>query len=1284
MKRRKDFLIVAASLVLAVLARWFFERIPGLDVPMLPFTVPVLIAAHRLGLAAGLAATLMGALVATELFDGAKAIHQGDVRIPLYLLVGGLISIITHSLNRSRQRLSEFERRYRLLVDGISDYAVIDLDQLGRITSWNDGAEKITGYVAEEIIGKSFERFYTDTDREAGVPAQMLRRATEGNLVSAEGWRTRKDGSRFWAEVAIRVFQDKDGRVIGFSQITRDVTDQRAQQIALAESEERCRALLGATMEALVCVNDSGEITTINAATERMFGYAGSELIGQKLALLLPSTDLPLTNFAEQSIQLLRGHQEVTGRRSDGSEFPIDITLTSIQLPSGRQGVAFIKDITARHEADHALRESEERFRLTFENAAFGMAHVAVDGRWLRVNRQLSEIVGYSRDELLQMTFQDITHPDDLDADLALVTELLTGKMQSYTLEKRYVRKDRSTIWIHLTVALARDNSGAPTHFISAVEDIDARKRAEAALDRRIRQQQAVADLGMAVLATGDLKSLFDQTVEALSRSLEVQFAEVLQILPNREELIVRSCVGWRPDRGVGLIFPVAGTQGGYAIRIGDAVIAEDIDREKRFTVPMNLIEHGIVSGASVVIRGAGGEPFGVLSAHSQEPNRFAADDVHFMRSLANILASAIESSAVAQEREELLARATTAEREATTILESIADAFCAYDSDWRLTYANAAAESLLSATRDQLIGRKLQDVYPHFAGKQLEEFYARAMSERVPMILDAENIETGHWLEVRIYPASIGGISVYFRDITDRKLAEQRLREAEELFRTLANSIPPMAWMTDHTGFTLWYNDRWYQYTGTTLDEARGWGWRAVLHPDFVDEVVDRMRYSFETGTPWEDTFPLRGKNGEYRWFLSRALPIRDEAGRIKRWFGTNTDITAHRDAELAIRDSRERLQAALEASGTGTFRWDIQTGTVTLDEELDRMFGLPSGQTIRTIDEFLWRVHPADRSAVTSTLEGCVRDGADFEMEFRVSRTEGPERWIYDRGRVFRDAEGHPAYVTGGCLDITARRRVEAVLRRSNDDLRQFAWAASHDLQEPLRTVTAYTQLLQRRYSERLDTTGLQFISFAVDAARRMETLLKGMRAYWQASADAEEPVVTLVDSRAALESALHNLAATIVETRAEITNGPLPVVMAQEVHVVQLFQNIIGNALKYRNPGLIPKIHIWADYQSGQWLISVRDNGIGISPPYFTQIFGIFKRLHTQKEYKGTGIGLAICQKVVESLGGRIWVESEGEGKGSTFRFTLPAASRRAPTLSELAEVAPSPATRPPSHQ
>jgi PAS domain S-box-containing protein len=224
---------------------------------------------------------------------------------------------------------------------------------------------------------------------------------------------------------------------------------------------------------------------------------------------------------------------------------------------------------------------------------------------------------------------------------------------------------------------------------------------------------------------------------------------------------------------------------------------------------------------------------------------------------------------------------------------------------------------------------------------------------------------------------------------------------------------------------------------------------------------------------------------------------------------------------------------------------------------------------------------------------------------------------------------------------------------LRQTNEDLNQFAYAASHDLQEPLRMVAIYSEMLHRKYAGQLDEKADQFISFVIEGAKRMEMLLKDLLAYSQAGFSGPEPAVP-VDCATAMETVLLHLHASIEENRASVTWGDLPTVPAHEIRLVQLFQNLVGNAIKYRSSDP-PVIRVEAAQRDSEWLFTVRDNGIGIKPEYAQQIFGIFKRLHGNA-YPGTGIGLAICQRIVENYGGRIWVEST-PGEGSLFCFTLP---------------------------
>jgi light-regulated signal transduction histidine kinase (bacteriophytochrome) len=252
----------------------------------------------------------------------------------------------------------------------------------------------------------------------------------------------------------------------------------------------------------------------------------------------------------------------------------------------------------------------------------------------------------------------------------------------------------------------------------------------------------------------------------------------------------------------------------------------------------------------------------------------------------------------------------------------------------------------------------------------------------------------------------------------------------------------------------------------------------------------------------------------------------------------------------------------------------------------------------------------------------------------------------------------------VTAAIRDISARKESEehlvktvGELRRSNEELQQFAYVSSHDLQEPLRMVASYTQLLAKRYKGRLDSDADEFIAFAVDGCNRMQGLIQDLLAYSRAGTNGK--TLCEVSGEEALQGALTNLRITIEQSGAVVSHDSLPAIETDETQLTQVFQNLVGNAIKYR-AAEAPRVHVSAKKNGDhEWIFSVRDNGLGIAPQYFERIFILFQRLHGRNEFEGTGIGLAICKKVLERLGGRIWVESQ-PGTGSTFYFALPGKS------------------------
>ncbi|MCC7184729.1 MAG: PAS domain S-box protein [Acidobacteria bacterium] len=358
---------------------------------------------------------------------------------------------------------------------------------------------------------------------------------------------------------------------------------------------------------------------------------------------------------------------------------------------------------------------------------------------------------------------------------------------------------------------------------------------------------------------------------------------------------------------------------------------------------------------------------------------------------------------------------------------------------------------------------------------------------------------------------------------------------------------------------------------------------------------------------------------------------------------------------AQGAPAPTEELFRAVVESAPNGVVMVDQSGVIVLVNRETERLFGYTRlellGKSIDHLVPVRFRdQHPNERRdffgnphsramGAGRDLYGVRKDGTEIPVEIGLNP-------IATEGGMF---------VLASVVDISSRKAAEEELRQSNEELERFAYVASHDLQEPLRTVASYLQLLERRYRADLDDDAREFIDFAVAGARRMEQLIKDLLAFSRVGTQGGD--IVPVDSDAVLKECIHILRAAIADSSATISGDTLPRVMADPSQLQQLLTNLIGNALKFRGDAP-PLVHITARREGRFWRISIADNGIGIEPEYFERIFVIFQRLHSREAYPGTGVGLAICRKIVDRHGGRIWPES-ASGQGTTFHFTLPAA-------------------------
>lgn len=606
---------------------------------------------------------------------------------------------------------------------------------------------------------------------------------------------------------------------------------------------------------------------------------------------------------------------------------------------------------------------------------------------------------------------------------------------------------------------------------------------------------------------------------------------------------------------------------------------------------------------------------------------------------------------------------------------------------------ANPAYQQLVG--QRELLGRPVAEALPEFVTQGIAEVLDRVYATGEPyranamqvVLQNAPGAPQEHVLDFVCQPIredddSISGIFVEAFDITDKIKSAQAFQESELRLYQLANTIPQLAWMADADGKVHWYNDRWYEYSGTTNVDMENDGWQKLHHPDELPWVLEMWRHSLIQGEPFGMTFPLRGKDGIYRPFYTLVAPLKDSSGKIVRWFGTNTDVSSLHAAQQALSVTEEWLQESLLTGRMVAWEWDLSTQEIKYSDNSPEVIGYASGSSAVGLAS----IHPDDaarfNAAVALAIETC---GEFHELTRRIRPDNGQLIWIEIKGRA-TGAGGKARQVRGIMIDVTERMTTEQSLKDVNRRKDEFLAMLAHELRNPLAPISTAARLLKidctdenrvRSASEIIERQ-VGHMTELVDDLLDVSRVTRGLSTLEMETVDIKTVVFSAIEQARPLIEARHHALTTRMTSAPAVVNG-------DRTRLIQVVSNLLNNAAKYTPMGgrieLIVETAIDytadepADHGADQVVISVKDNGVGIDPVLLPKVFELFTQAERtpDRAQGGLGLGLALVKSLMELHGGSVQAHSEGHGCGSTFSVKLPLLHEELRPLTEAGDAA-----------
>lgn len=1134
------------------------------------------------------------------------------------------------------------EKRFQDLYDSAPDM-YFSVYENGTIKSVNKYGAEYLGYTVEELYGKNLFDIIHSTDRQAVKEklSQIFSNSKDSQL-ELEYRNVRKNGSSIWVRERTRLIYDDRGMPAEIFITCRDVTERKRTEEILKEREELYRAMFEKNQAVKLLVDpESGDIVDANIAACRFYGYDIDNLKNKNFA------DINVLSREEIAGELLSARSEETSyfilqnKIGSGEIRDVEVYTGPIEVRGRTLLFCIVNDITERKRAQKALLESEEKYKNLAEHAPIAVTRIVPNGSsYDFVNEEFVRQSGYTMDEFNKLSDRELVemiYEEDREKVFSFYREWAAkGHEGTQHIDYRIVNRDKKVVWLDTYLFADFDSARGVKAINQICIDVTEQKRAQTALHESERRFRALIENSTDLIAMVDEKG------------------KLLYASPSTTRIL-----GYQIDEYVG--------------KDGFSFIHPD-DKEETYQILVKLIKNpGMTLTAQYRARHKEGRWMWIEAAGTNlihEPT------------IGAVVVNYRDITERKRAEEEILLQKSYFQQ----LFENSPEAIVILDNADRVVNVNKGFEKMFQHSLDEIRGKNANAILvPENLAEQASQMSLFVLKGEIIHKETVRKRKDGSLVDVSIlgYPITLGNdqIGVYgiYNDITERKETEKALRNSEERYKAFVQQssegilrfeflepIPVKLTAEQQVkhafkyGFLAECNDivaKVYGYN--SAEEIIGMRLSEFL-PETDSRNAEYMQKFIESGYRLTDAeTDMTGKDGSKKYLLNNLVGIIEDECVIRAW-GIQRDVTQSRLADEEIRKIQFRL-ATLLSNLPDVVLYETGGGKEFVSENVMNLLGYPASKFTSNRKFFNTIIHPGDYKIVEAKTKAWNSSGRPgiLNMEFRCRRSDGVYIWLEDHMVAVKGTKDSES-MAGVLIDVTEHKTTEEKLKQlaeklsvSNKELEQFAYVASHDLQEPLRMVASYIQLLQRRYHGQISDEANEFIGYAVNGVVRMKSLINDLLIY--SRVNTQEFPAEQTDCNKIVEEVKTNLKTAIEESHAEIIYNNLPTINSSPMQLTQLLQNLVSNAIKFRRD-VPPKVEITAKRAGDEWLFSVSDNGIGIEQEFSERVFIIFQRLHNYNEYPGTGIGLAICKKIVEKLGGHIWVESEA-GKGSVFNFTIP---------------------------